>query len=278
MFETPETAASKRYRGQPPTAGGGTAPARQTEGLPSAKRGGRGLSAQQVARTQTDATDAYTTTRNRVETYFDSTATKTWERLTSDAPVSGIRATVRAGRDEMRNVILGQLPTDLTGKRILDAGCGTGALALELAERGAQVIAVDISPQLIDIARKRMPHHLHDHITFRAGDMLDPALGSFDHIVAMDSMIYYTQSDITRILAEIAPRLRENMVFTVAPRTPLLMLMWRAGKLFPRSDRSPTMIPHAPATLAKAVTTGSLRDVQRVTSGFYISNAMEFRP
>ena len=33
----------------------------------------------------------YLRTRNRVETYFDSTATKTWERLTSDAPVSGIR-------------------------------------------------------------------------------------------------------------------------------------------------------------------------------------------
>jgi len=40
----------------------------------------------------------YESTRNTVETYFDRTATKTWERLTSDAPVSGIRATVRAGR------------------------------------------------------------------------------------------------------------------------------------------------------------------------------------
>ena len=221
---------------------------------------------------------SYEATRNRVETYFDSTATKTWERLTSDAPVSGIRATVRAGRDRMRDVILGQLPADLHGKRVLDAGCGTGALACELAARGAEVVGIDISPQLIDIARKRMPTDLHDKVTFRAGDMLDPAWGSFDHIVAMDSMIYYSAADITRILAEISPRLTGNMVFTVAPRTPLLMLMWRAGKLFPRADRSPTMIPHAPATLVKSVTTGTLRDVTRVSSGFYISNAMEFRP
>ena len=55
----------------------------------------------------------YEATRTRVETYFDKTATRTWEQLTSDAPVSGIRATVRAGRDRMRDVLLSQLPLDL---------------------------------------------------------------------------------------------------------------------------------------------------------------------
>ena len=64
----------------------------------------------------------YEATRARVETYFDQTATRTWERLTSDAPVSGIRATVRAGRDRMRAVLITQLPQDLAGARILDAG------------------------------------------------------------------------------------------------------------------------------------------------------------
>ncbi|NDD43791.1 MAG: magnesium protoporphyrin IX methyltransferase, partial [Rhodobacteraceae bacterium] len=34
---------------------------------------------------------SYNQTLLRVETYFDKTATKTWERLTSDAPVSRIR-------------------------------------------------------------------------------------------------------------------------------------------------------------------------------------------
>jgi len=224
-----------------------------------------------------EGSDAYHTTRDRVETYFDSTATKTWERLTSDAPVSGIRATVRAGRDRMRDVILNALPADLTGLRVLDAGCGTGALAFEMAQRGADVLGVDISPQLIDIARKRTPHDLHDKVTFSAGDMLDEGLGTFDHIIAMDSLIYYDAADITAILERLAPRLRGNMVFTVAPRTPLLMLMWRAGKLFPRADRSPTMIPHDPAKLARRVTSGQLTPLDRVNSGFYISNAMEYR-
>jgi len=222
--------------------------------------------------------DGYVQTRQRVETYFDRTATRTWEQLTSDAPVSGIRATVRAGRDRMRDVILDQLPADLTGKRILDAGCGTGALAFEMAARGADVTGVDISPQLVDIARKRTPNNLHHKLTFRAGDMLNERLGTFDHVVAMDSMIYYSATDIAAILEGLAPRLRNTMIFTVAPRTPLLMAMWRIGKLFPRSDRSPTMIPHSPARIANVLKTGKLRDVERVTSGFYISNALEFRP
>ena len=218
----------------------------------------------------------YTSTRQRVETYFDSTATKAWERLTSDAPVSGIRATVRKGRDEMRQLIVDSLPDDLRGARILDAGCGTGALAFELAARGADVVGVDISPQLIDIARKRTPDAVAHKVTFSDGDMLDPALGQFDHVVAMDSLIYYTATDIAQILGGLAPRLSGKMVFTVAPRTPLLMLMWRVGKLFPRADRSPVMIPHAPRDIASKISTGRLREIRRVTSGFYISNALEF--
>lgn len=220
---------------------------------------------------------SYEATRNRVENYFDSTATKTWERLTSDAPVSGIRATVRAGREQMRNVILNELPRDLSGTRILDAGCGTGALAFDMAQRGAEVVGIDISPQLIDIARKRTPHDLHHKLTFRAGDMLNERLGTFDHIIAMDSLIYYSAEDIAQILHGFAPRLKHNLIFTVAPRTPLLMTMFRIGKLFPRSDRSPMMIPHTPARIAHTLKSGKLRDIERVSSGFYISNALEFR-
>ena len=84
-------------------------------------------------------TATYQSRRSQIETYFDRTAADAWARLTSDAPVSGIRATVRAGRDEMRQTLLSWLPEDLTGKRLLDAGCGTGAFAIEAARRGAQV-------------------------------------------------------------------------------------------------------------------------------------------
>jgi magnesium-protoporphyrin O-methyltransferase len=222
---------------------------------------------------------SYARTLARVETYFDKTATRAWERLTSDAPVSRIRETVRAGRDRMRAQILSRLPADLTGLRVLDAGCGAGQMTMELAARGADVVAVDISPALVDIARSRLPRGLRSRVSFHAGDMLDDGLGTVDHVVAMDSLIYYSRADIVRALAALAARTRGKSVFTVAPRTPLLMAMWQAGKLFPRADRSPTMVPHAPASLAQALreasTPGRLVALDRVHSGFYISQAME---
>ncbi|GIT91378.1 magnesium protoporphyrin IX methyltransferase [Jannaschia pagri] len=217
----------------------------------------------------------YGATRSRVESYFDGTATQVWADLTSDAPVSKVRATVRAGRDRMRDVILSRLPDDLTGARVLDAGCGTGAKAAELARRGADVVAVDISPKLLDIAAKRLPEALRERVTFTAEDMFSPALGSFDAVVAQDSMIYYGASDLARHLDALSSR-TPRTVFSVAPRTPLLMAMFWAGKAFPRKDRSPTMVPHSAADLAPRLS-GALIEVERVTSGFYISTCLELR-
>jgi magnesium-protoporphyrin O-methyltransferase len=225
---------------------------------------------------------AYALTLARVETYFDRTATRTWERLTGDAPVSRIRETVRAGRDRMRALMLARLPEDLRGVRVLDAGCGAGQMSVELARRGAEVVACDISPSLIDIARLRTPPELAPRISYASGDMLSDHLGRFDHVIAMDSLIYYTDADIAAALARLAPRTAGRIVFTVAPRTPALMAMWYAGKLFPRADRSPVMIPHDPARLARTVrdrgVRGTLSPEGRVSSGFYISQAMELRP
>jgi len=219
---------------------------------------------------------SYEATRARVETYFDRTATTVWERLTSDAPVSKIRETVRKGRDRMRATMMGALPDDLTGARVLDAGCGTGLMTAELAARGAEVVAVDISPSLIAIARDRLPAHLASRVSFAAGDMLSEGHGRFDHVMAMDSLIYYTETDIRCALEVLAPRTSGSIVFTVPPRTPLLMAMWQAGKMFPRADRSPIMIPQGPKRLRRSLSgIGEVRDLGRVSVGFYISQALE---
>jgi len=160
------------------------------------------------------APSSYDATRLRVAGYFDGTATRVWERLTSDAPVSRIRQTVREGRDAMRALMLAQLPADLRGARVLDAGCGTGAGAAALAARGADVTAIDISPRLVEIAQARLPQGLPGRIDFSAGDMLDSSLGRFDAVIAMDSLIYYTRPDLEAALTGLADRAGQ-VVFTV---------------------------------------------------------------
>ncbi len=226
----------------------------------------------------------YQDRRGELETYFDKTASDTWAKLTSDAKVSGIRATVRAGRDRMRATLLSWLPQDLSGRRILDAGCGTGALAVEAARRGADVLAIDIAPSLVDVARERAPTDLGTgRIDFRSGDMLSPDHGSFDHVVAMDSFIHYRMEDVLRILGTLTDRTRHSILFTIAPRTPMLATMHAVGRFFPRGDRAPAIEPVAPARLKKAMGQDALMEAwtpgrtERIASGFYTSQAMELR-
>lgn len=228
------------------------------------------------------AQSTYDAQRSKLETYFDRTAVAAWAQLTSTAPVSKIRATVRAGRDRMRAMLLDWLPADLTGSSLLDAGCGTGALSAEAATRGAQVVGVDVAGNLVDIARERLPAHLAPgQVVFHAGDMLDAAYGEFDHAIAMDSLIHYRMGDIVASLVRLSPRVRRSIAFTVAPSTPLLQVMWAAGKLFPRSDRAPAIAPAAISALKTrisaepALAAWKFGRSERIASGFYTSHALE---
>lgn len=70
---------------------------------------------------------------------------------------------------------------DLTNKLVLDAGAGTGRLSLRLAARGAVVTALDISPAMLNILRKK-----NKNIRTVVGDVenMPYADASFDYIVA----------------------------------------------------------------------------------------------
>ena len=157
-----------------------------------------------------------------------------WARLTSDEPVSGIRETVRAGREEMRNTLLSWLPEDLSGRQVLDAGCGTGVISIELAKRGAEVIAVDLSQSLIELANERYSAMDEYHrIQFIVGDMRQLEGERFDHVLAMDSIIHYAAKDGLRTLETLADSVDESMVFTFAPKTLPLAAMHAVGKFSP---------------------------------------------
>ena len=220
----------------------------------------------------------YSQTLSRVETYFDKTALKTWERLTSKAPVSRVRESVRRGRDDMRMKLISQLPSDLSGAKVLDAGCGTGQLSEELALRGCQVVAADISRSLVNVARSRIPNHLHKNIEFITGDMINPKLGNFDFVIAMDSLIYYSKRDLTSLLVELSSRTSHSIYFTLAPKTMLLMMMWYLGKIAPKGDRSPVMVPQSLKAISRELDAKlQLSDLGVINSGFYISHAIGCR-
>ncbi|MGJ7506184.1 magnesium protoporphyrin IX methyltransferase [Variovorax sp. GT1P44] len=228
----------------------------------------------------------YLERRGQIQTYFDRTAAEAWARLTSDAPVGRIRASVRAGRERMRETLLAWLPSRLDGFRLLDAGCGTGALASEAARRGATVVAVDLSPTLVQLARDRRMQDpaarwSRGTVEFVAGDMLDPALGRFDYIVGMDSLIHYRTRDAVHAIAGLAQRAERSILFTFAPRNPALVAMRAVGRMFPEANRAPWIEPVAQKALFDLLARDPLLAdwhpvrTQRIAGGFYTSQAVE---
>jgi magnesium-protoporphyrin O-methyltransferase len=235
-----------------------------------------------LANTAAAGSADYVARRAWIAEYFDRTASVAWAQLTSDAPVSAVRRSVRAARERMRNTLASWLPRDLSGRRILDAGCGTGTLAMELAARGAQVVAIDLAPSLVQLAADRTPAELRERIDFRAGDMFDATLGTFDHIVAMDSIIHYRAPEMLSVVNGFRSRATRSVLFTVVPRTPLLMVMHTLGRAFPRSERAPAIEPISKVVLTQGLKAFEphgwyLQQSLRVSGGFYTSQAVELR-
>ncbi|MFN0092959.1 MAG: class I SAM-dependent DNA methyltransferase [Acidimicrobiales bacterium] len=60
------------------------------------------------------------------------------------------------GEADFVEAMLGRLVPGLP-RRVLDAGCGTGRVAIELARRGVDVTGVDLDPAMLEIARAKAP-------------------------------------------------------------------------------------------------------------------------
>ncbi len=78
--------------------------------------------------------------------------------------------------------------TTLTGKRVLDVGCGGGILTESLARAGAVVTGIDLSPELIEVAKRHaMDEGLAiDYRVYAADALAADAPASFDCVVSME--------------------------------------------------------------------------------------------
>ena len=89
-------------------------------------------------------------------------------------------------------------------KQVLEIGCGTGALARELAtKRGAKVTAIDLAPRMIDVARLRTSQTLR--VDYRVADIMELSPRGFDVAIAVNTL-----QDLP--LAEIADRMANAVV------------------------------------------------------------------
>ena len=86
-------------------------------------------------------------------------------------------------------------------QRALDVGCGDGVVARTLARRGLTVLAIDISPRMIELARARTDHALH--VEYQLGDIMttDLPADGFDVVTTINMVHHLTLADVVRRLA-----------------------------------------------------------------------------
>ncbi len=80
--------------------------------------------------------------------------------------------------------LLRQIPA--SARSVLEVGCGTGAFSRALAARGHRVTAIDLSPEMIRVARERTPPELP--VAYRCGDLLGLALDDHDAVVSIATL------------------------------------------------------------------------------------------
>ena len=135
-----------------------------------------------------------------------------FDRLAIEAPEAGV-ALYSLGEPELLDAATAELVAvvaqwhPLAGRDVLDFGCGIGRVARAMAERGANVIGLDVSPAMIAEARKRggAPRYVTGN-----GDGLDGiANASVDLMLAADSFPYLVACGLLdRHIAEAARVLR----------------------------------------------------------------------
>jgi len=130
------------------------------------------------------------------------------------------------------------------GQRVLDIGCGTGALSLRAAQKGATVQAIDVNPQMLEIAKQRAEDvGLSSKIEFLemgVAELGDEPAESFDVVMSglcfselTTAELNYTLIQSKRILKpggllliadEVSPRGILNRIFVLFIRIPLLII------------------------------------------------------
>lgn len=121
-----------------------------------------------------------------------------------------------------------------SGARVLELGCGTGFYTRWLVDRGCTVTAMDISPAMIEEARKRSPQ-----ATFVAGDCENPAphlpdhlrSEAFDIILGINTFSYYPNKESA--LKGYAPLLKHGgrvIFIDMNGDCPLYLIMKWTGK------------------------------------------------
>jgi len=155
----------------------------------------------------------------------------------------GIRILTLGKLDEVYNRLTSHIKK---GQRILDLGCGTGALTLRAAQKGAKVKGIDINPQMLEIAHKQIiKKNLLKNVNLSemgVAELGNEKLKSYDVVMSglcfselTESELIFTLKEVKRILKpgglllvadEVRPKNVPKRILNGILRFPLLIITY----------------------------------------------------
>lgn len=117
-----------------------------------------------------------------------------------------------------RPAMMRHIPNELTGLRILDAGCSAGWYSKQLADRGAVVTSVDLSPEMVASTQKLLGENA-EALCLDLEEPLPFGEQSFDLIVS--SLTLHYLKDWQPVLAEFSRILKPGGSFLLSIHHPL---------------------------------------------------------
>jgi magnesium-protoporphyrin O-methyltransferase len=176
---------------------------------------------------------------SRVRKYFETSGFSRWTAIYGSGDIPPIWRVIRDGHQRAIDEVLSFIETD-KHHTALDAGCGTGNLSIELANRGYEVDAFDVSAPMIHFAKyintgrtKGIPPN------FMVGDIasLAGADKTFDLVCCLDVLFHYPYEEVATMLTGLAKLSSHKVVGSFALRTPFNDFWMKVGQRFHAKNR-----------------------------------------
>ena len=115
---------------------------------------------------------------------------------------------------------------------VLDVGGGTGAFSIPIARQGYNVVHLDISEEMIAIAKGKLREDEAQNITFMQGYSTDLSMfenDSFDIVINMDGPVSFCGVDAERAIKETIRVARKKVIMTVSNKANMIVSILKSG-------------------------------------------------
>ena len=193
---------------------------------------------------------------SQIRSYFEGAGFESLRVVYSDEACDGFRRSMRRGHSRVVETVLSWLaaPAGTEMQTVLDAGCGTGSLAVPLALSGARVDGIDFSMKMISAAedRARRAETPPGRLRFSVGD-LSTVDRSYDAVVCIDVFARYSTEASIAMLKQLAGLARSRLIFTFTPKKALDPLWLAIGGLVAGLRKAPPLCTHRSDVFARAL-------------------------